>query len=59
MTGIDISKLCYELEDLYPDSGYVSRATIFNRALEDGRITEETRDEAREYYGMLWNYTGD
>lgn len=55
----DISKLCYELEELYPDGGYVSRAAIFNRAFTEGRITEETRDKAKKYYGRLWNYVGD
>lgn len=57
--NIDISKLCHELEGEYPDGGYVSRATIFNRALSEGKITEEVRDRAREYYGRLWNYVGD
>ena len=55
---IDISKLCYELENEYPDGDYVSRATIFNRALSEGKITKEVRDRAREYYGRLWNYVG-
>ena len=57
--NIDISKLCYELENEYPDGGYVSRATLFNRALSEGKITKEVRDRAREYYGRLWNYVGD
>lgn len=55
----DISKLYQKLEGEYPDGGYVSRATIFNRALSDGKITKEVRDRAREYYGSLWNYVGD
>lgn len=55
----DISKLYQKLEGEYPDGGYVSRATIFNRALSDGKITKEVRDRAREYYGRLWNYVGD
>ena len=57
--SIDISKLYQKLEDEYSDGGYVSRATIFNRALSDSKITEEVRDRAREYYGRLWNYVGD
>lgn len=57
--NIDISKLYQKLEDEYPDGGYVSRATIFNRALSEGKITKEVRDRAREYYGRLWNYVGD
>lgn len=54
-----IRTLCSMLEDLYPDGGYVSRATLFNRAMQEGKITERMRDEAREYYGKLWNYVGD
>ncbi len=54
-----IREKCRELEDLYPDGGYVSRATLFNRAVEEGLISEELRDDAREYYGELWTYVGD
>ena len=57
--NIDISKLYQKLEDEYPDGGYVSRATIFNRALSEGKITEKIWNRAREYYGSLWNYVGD
>lgn len=59
MNEINISKLYNELEDEYEDGSYVSRATIFNRALSDGKIDEMTRDLARDYYGSLWNYVGD
>lgn len=59
MTEYDIRKLCNELEADYEDGGYMSRATIFNRALREGKITEEIRDKAREYYGRLWTYVGD
>lgn len=45
--SIDISKLYDKLEDEYPDVGYVSLATIFNRALIDGKITKEIRYIAR------------
>lgn len=58
-TSIDIPKLYDELEILYPEGGYVSRSAIFGRAYNEGRITSEVYDEAREYYGRLWNYTGD
>lgn len=57
--NIDISKLYHKLEDEYSDGGYVSRATIFNRALSEGKITEKIWTRAREYYGSLWNYVGD
>ena len=56
---MEIRELYNELENFYPDGGYVSRATLFNRAMRDGKITERVRDEACEYYGRLWNYTGD
>lgn len=59
MTGREVDKLYNELEAKYPDGGYVSRATIFGYALRDGTITDETYKEARQYYGRLWNYTGD
>lgn len=55
----DIRKLYNKLEVEYEDGGYVSRATVFNRAMREGKITEETRDLAREYYGKLWDYVGD
>ena len=57
--SIDVSKLYQKLEDEYSGGGYVSRATIFNRALSENKITEEVRDRAREYYGRLWNYVDD
>lgn len=56
---IDISKLYQKLKEEYPDGEFVSRATIFNRALSEGKITKEVRDRAREYYRRLWNYVGD
>ena len=59
MTDMDIRNLCNKLEDFYSDGGYVSRATLFNRALNEGKITEEVRDRAKEYYGKLWTYVGD
>ncbi len=59
MSNGEIRELCNKLENEYPDGGYVSRATIFNRALQDGKITEEIRDLAKDYYGTLWTYVGD
>lgn len=59
MTNEEIRELRRQLEDEYPDGGYASCATIFNRALNEGKITIETRDAARDYYGRLWNYVGD
>ena len=59
MDNININELYNKLEGEYEDGGYVSRATIFNRAMQEGKITEAVRDRAREYYGSLWNYVGD
>lgn len=59
MTNRDISDLYNELENEYEDGGYVSRAAIFNRAYQDGKVSKETVEEAREYYGTLWTYVGD
>ena len=54
-----INELYNKLVAEYEDGGYVSRATIFNRALNEGKITKDIWNKAREYYGRLWNYTGD
>lgn len=59
MTNNEIRELCNKLEHEYPDGDYVSRATIFNRALAEGKITEDVWTQARDYYGSLWNYIGD
>ena len=59
MTDKEIRELCNKLEGTYSDGGYVSVATLFNRALNEGKISVEVRDKAREYYGRLWNYVGD
>ena len=37
----------------------MARYEAFRYALNDGLITEEEYNEAREYFGKLWNYTGD
>ena len=54
-----INELYNKLVAEYEDGDYVSRATIFNRALNEGKITKDIWNKAREYYGRLWNYTGD
>ena len=59
MTDSEIRELARKLESKYSDGGHVSRATLFNRAMWDGTITERTRDLAQEYYGSLWNYVSD
>ena len=37
----------------------MSRAEAFGKAMDDGLITYEEYNEAREFYGNLWYYTGD
>lgn len=59
MTNAEIRELTRKLEDEYSDGGYVSRATIFNRALNEGKISQEVVEAAREFYGRLWTYVGD
>lgn len=59
MSNNEIRELYDKLENEYLDGGYVSRASIFLRALADGKITEDICKQAREYYGSLWNYVGD
>ena len=56
---VSINELYNKFETEYEEGGYVSRAAIFNRALNEGKITKDIWNEAREYYGRLWNYTGD
>lgn len=59
MNSSEISALYYKLEDEDPEGGYVSRSSIFRNALAAGKITEDVVEQAREYYGRLWNYVGD
>jgi hypothetical protein len=56
---INIKEVYRKLAEEYPDADYVSYATVFNRAMWDGKISERVRDQAQEYYGRLWNYVGD
>lgn len=55
----DIGKLYNELKKEYSDGDYVSRETIFSRALNDGKIEYETWNKAKLMYGSLWDYVGD
>lgn len=59
MTNSEIGELYNKLECEYSEGGYVSRAFIFMRALNDGKITIDIVKQAKEYYGSLWNYVGD
>ena len=55
----DIDELYNKLESEDPEGGYASRSTIFRKACQNGKITEDVCMQAREYYGSLWNYVGD
>lgn len=56
----DFTKMYGEFERKYnPYPVQMSRSDAFNHALQDGLIDKETYQEAREYYGKLWNYVGD
>lgn len=59
MAGYEINALYNELSKVYSGGFSMSRAGLFNRAFNDGRITMEVLEAAREYYGRLWNYVGD
>lgn len=59
-TRMEWNKLYNEFEGIYnPYPVQMSRAEAFSKARKDGLITDEEYEEAREFYGNLWNYTGD
>ena len=54
------NELYNKLESIYnPYPVQMSRAEAFGKAMNDGLITDKEYKEAREFYGNLWNYTGD
>ena len=56
----DIQILTRRLGDEYPiEDMYGSRASLYGRALKEDRITKEQYENAKKYYGNLWNYVGD
>lgn len=59
MASEEIRKLTNTLESMYSDGGYVSRQTIYQHGLNDGIITQNEYNEAKNFYGSLWNYVGD
>lgn len=60
MTNYEIKELTSKLGDMYPiEYGYGSRCSLYQAALKDSVITEEQMQQARVYYGRLWNYVGD
>jgi len=49
-----------DLSSSYPiDAAYSSKASLWRDGLADGSVTRELYDAAKDYYGRLWNYTGD
>lgn len=56
----DFNKMYDEFERKYnPYPVQMSRSEAFRHALKDGLITNETYNEARNYFKNLWNYVGD
>lgn len=59
-TRMELNKLYNKFECIYnPYPVQMSRAEAFGKARNDGLITDDEYKEAREFYGSLWNYTGD
>ena len=59
-TRMEWNELYNKFEGMYnPYPVQMSRAEAFRKARNDGLITDEEYDEAQEFYGRLWNYTGD
>lgn len=49
-----------ELSEEYPMiAAYDSRQSLWARGLNAGVLSQELYDMAKEYYGKLWNYSGD
>lgn len=60
MTKTRMEQLYNKFEGMYnPYPVQMSFAEAFGKAREDGLITDDEYKEAREFYGNLWNYTGD
>ena len=54
------NELYNKFEGMYnPYPVQMSRSEAFGKAMKDGLITDEEYKEAHEFYGNLWNYTGD
>jgi len=49
-----------ELGVIHPiEAMYGSRSSLWNCALDDGSVSQELYDEAKKYYGKMWDYVGD
>lgn len=61
---LDMSKkvedISNELRSIYPIEGmYGSARSLWTEALSHGDVTAEKYQEAEQYYGTRWHYTGD
>lgn len=59
MTGREVIQYYNILCDLYPYESFGSRSSVFIAGWKDHVITREEFEAARNFYGTLWNYTGD
>lgn len=56
----EVDKITRELRDIYPIEGmYGSARSLWAVALQNGEVTKEKYEEAEQYYGTRWHYTGD
>lgn len=59
-TRMEWNELYNKFEGMYnPYPVQMSLAKAFGKARDDGLITDDEYKGAREFYGNLWNYTGD
>lgn len=59
-TRMEWNELYNKFEGMYnPYPVQMSFAEAFGKAMDDGLITDDEYKGAREFYGNLWNYTGD
>jgi hypothetical protein len=47
------------LSTLFPEDSYGSYASLFKKGYNEGVISIEELEQAKVYYGRLWNYAGD
>jgi hypothetical protein len=56
----EIRKMTSELAKLYPiEYNYGSKCSLYQIGINAGIVTEEEYNAARDFYGRLWDYTGD
>ena len=59
-TRMEWNELYNKFEGMYNSYPVqMSFAESFGKARDDGLITDDEYKGAREFYGNLWNYTGD